>query len=81
MDELTVEEVLEVNTQDTLTPSPILEPTEYQKAQIKVLLESGMSPSDIFTTAFLPLEWAVAIKAEQDALNQPIINQDEGIIA
>jgi len=63
----TVEEVIALNTQDTLTPSPKLEPTDEQKAQITVLLNAGFSPCDIFTQAFLPIEWSIAIEAEWKA--------------
>ena len=61
--DLTPEEVIAINTQDTITPKPWTI-TDEQKAQIRVLLDSGMSPCDIFTKAFLPLEDVIVVQDE-----------------
>jgi hypothetical protein len=75
-----VKEIIAELTADTLTPPATVEPTVEQKAQIRVLLEAGYSPCDIFTKAYLPLEWAVAEqeqiafeKAEAEALLNPVV--------
>ena len=81
--DLTPEEVIAINKIDTITPKPWTI-SDGQKSQIRVLLEAGYSPCDIFTKAYLPLEDAIAVQAEieeekrqADLLANPIIDNGE----
>jgi hypothetical protein len=42
-----------------ITPNPTDTPTEEQIATIVELLNKGISPLDIFSYHYLPLEWAI----------------------
>jgi hypothetical protein len=71
-----MEDIIYSELKNEITPSPVLEPTVEEYNNIKILIESGLYPRDIFIMYNYPLEWAVKVENDLRVIEEPVINEE-----